>query len=249
MSFAAWRKRRAARAALRSGDPWVCPYCRELHPRFEVGGTKLAFGYPSVRFACCGKVAFLLKDPKTGELMSFTRIGEGITEWLPAKDYFAWVEESAKARGRRDTTPHQFIKEGAEGSQRAGKLQLAQPAHAEAPAPAPAAPAAAAPAKPLTWVSVCRAADVPASGTGKVVEVNGRRVALFHVGGEVRAIDNTCAHKAGPLGEGSCEDGIVTCPMHGWRYDVRTGKCENNPKASVPVYAVKVEGDSVLLGA
>jgi nitrite reductase/ring-hydroxylating ferredoxin subunit len=50
-------------------------------------------------------------------------------------------------------------------------------------------------------------------------------VAVFNVGGEFYAIDNSCPHRGGPLGEGELEDCIVTCPWHEFRFDVRTGKC------------------------
>lgn len=84
-------------------------------------------------------------------------------------------------------------------------------------------------------------------GEGRVVEVEGRTLALFNVGGTFYAIDNTCPHRGGPLGEGDVEDRIVTCPWHAWRWDVTTGRNANNPAVTVSCYPVSVERDGVFV--
>lgn len=89
--------------------------------------------------------------------------------------------------------------------------------------------------------------DQLAPGECTTVEVDGTAVALFNVGGEFYAIDNTCVHRGGPLGEGTLDDNVVTCPWHGWRYDVTTGVSVVNPAAKVAKYQVKVEGNDVLV--
>ena len=60
-------------------------------------------------------------------------------------------------------------------------------------------------------------------GHGIVAEVTGQTLAVFNVDGVFHAIDNTCVHRGGPLGEGELKGAIVTCPWHGWQYDVTTG--------------------------
>jgi nitrite reductase/ring-hydroxylating ferredoxin subunit len=82
-------------------------------------------------------------------------------------------------------------------------------------------------------------------GQGIVAEVNGKTVAVFNVDGTFHAISNTCIHRGGPLGEGELEGSVVTCPWHGWQYDVTTGACVANPAAKVERYEVKVEGTDV----
>ncbi|MBI4451792.1 non-heme iron oxygenase ferredoxin subunit [Candidatus Woesearchaeota archaeon] len=84
-------------------------------------------------------------------------------------------------------------------------------------------------------------------GENKVVEVNGEQVGLFNVDGEFYAISNTCAHRGGPLGEGYLEGDIVTCPWHGWRFNVKTGNNAIMPGVRVPSYQVKVEGSDVFV--
>lgn len=92
--------------------------------------------------------------------------------------------------------------------------------------------------------SVAKVSDVP-SGEGRVVEAKGTAVALFNVEGSFHAIDNTCLHRGGPLGDGICDGMTVTCPWHGWQYNVASGECLNMPGEAVECYEVRVEGDEV----
>jgi len=97
-----------------------------------------------------------------------------------------------------------------------------------------------------TRTRVSSAADVPA-GTGRVVQAGGRVLALFNVDGRFYAIDNTCLHRGGPLGEGDLEGRVVTCPWHGWRWDVTTGANVNNPAVRVACFPVTVEDGQVFV--
>lgn len=94
------------------------------------------------------------------------------------------------------------------------------------------------------YVRVAGTGDVK-PGTGIVAEVNGQQIALFNVEGTYYAIDNVCVHRGGPLGEGDLDGAAVTCPWHGWQFDVKTGGCINNPAAKVVSYPVEVEGTDV----
>jgi nitrite reductase (NADH) small subunit len=79
-------------------------------------------------------------------------------------------------------------------------------------------------------------------GQGKMVTVNGRHVALFRLGDDFFAIDNLCLHKAGPLCEGQIDDrDVVTCPWHGWSYEIRTGTLVQDPRVGVSRHEVRVE--------
>jgi len=86
-------------------------------------------------------------------------------------------------------------------------------------------------------------------GSMKAFDVNGRGVALFNIGGNFCAIDDTCPHRGGPLSQGSLEENVVTCPWHGWRYDVTTGACLNNPSVSQKRYPVQVKGEDLYVSA
>lgn len=96
------------------------------------------------------------------------------------------------------------------------------------------------------FVKVAEAGDVPA-GTGKCVEAGGKQIAIFNVDGTFHAIDNTCLHRGGPLGEGELDGKIVTCPWHGWQYDVTTGGNLDDETERVARYDVKVENGAVLV--
>ena len=83
-------------------------------------------------------------------------------------------------------------------------------------------------------------------GKGTVVDVNGKKVALFNVGGSFYAIDDTCTHRGGPLSEGELDDKKVTCPWHGAVFDVTTGEFLGPPAPTgVARYNVRVEGADI----
>lgn len=96
------------------------------------------------------------------------------------------------------------------------------------------------------FVRVAARSDIPA-GHGKTVEVNGKTIALFNCDGTFYAIDNTCKHQGGPLGEGELDGTVVTCPWHGLTYDVTTGESPDDPDCVVDKYEVKVEGADVMV--
>ena len=96
------------------------------------------------------------------------------------------------------------------------------------------------------FVRVAGRKDVP-EGEGRMFEVNGRQVAVFKVRGKFHAIDNVCRHQGGPLAEGDVEGCVVTCPWHGWTYDVTSGQSPDDPDVSVDRFAVKVDGDDLLV--
>jgi nitrite reductase/ring-hydroxylating ferredoxin subunit len=95
-------------------------------------------------------------------------------------------------------------------------------------------------------VKVARLADLP-PGTGIAVYAGGRDIALFNLGGEVVAIGNECLHQSGSLGDGRLDGEIVTCPLHGWEFDARTGACMTVPGEAVPRFPVRVDGDEILV--
>ena len=75
----------------------------------------------------------------------------------------------------------------------------------------------------MTWVAVCRRDEVP-PGRGWPVHVGDRNIAVFDLGSELVAVDNVCLHVGNPIDDGFVSGGCVTCPWHGWRYDLRTGE-------------------------
>ena len=95
-------------------------------------------------------------------------------------------------------------------------------------------------------VRVADVDDVPV-GQGRVVEAQGKDLALFNVDGTFYAIDNACPHRGGPLGEGDLEGRFVSCPWHAWRWDVTTGANANNPAVKVACFPVAVEDGALFV--
>ena len=94
------------------------------------------------------------------------------------------------------------------------------------------------------FVTVAKVEEIP-PGTGKTVDVNGVWIALFNVDGSFFAVDNTCPHAGGPIGEGSLSGEIVTCPWHGWQFNVRTGQRDGNPIFTIACCPVRVQDQDV----
>ena len=85
-----------------------------------------------------------------------------------------------------------------------------------------------------------------APGTCRQGDAGGRPVAVFNVNGTIYAIQGTCTHRGGPLGEGELDGSVVTCPWHGAQFDVTTGQVIGPPAPqSVPAYKVVVEGNLI----
>ncbi len=98
----------------------------------------------------------------------------------------------------------------------------------------------------MAFVRATTVGEIPA-GAIREVSVDGKAVAVANVGGEFHAMDNTCLHRGGPLGDGPLEGKIVTCPWHGWQYDVTTGKVSQNPAVGVACYRVEVRGEDIFV--
>jgi len=98
----------------------------------------------------------------------------------------------------------------------------------------------------MGFVRTAKVGELPA-GTVREFQIEGRAVALANVGGMIHAINNTCLHRGGPLGQGVLEGKVVTCPWHGWQFDVTTGKAMGNPQAGVDCYKTEIRGEDVFV--
>jgi nitrite reductase (NADH) small subunit len=95
-------------------------------------------------------------------------------------------------------------------------------------------------------VKAIRAEDL-APGKATSVVLGGTNVALFNIDGTFHAIENKCAHRAGPLAEGFVSGKVVFCPWHDWQYDVTNGSCLNAPGFQVRSFSVSVVDGDVLV--
>ena len=101
--------------------------------------------------------------------------------------------------------------------------------------------------KTAEWVKVCDVADMR-EGYAKIAQLSdGERVAVYLQEGKLSAISNACAHQNGPLGEGKVIDCFVTCPWHGFQYNVTDGRSPAPFTEMVPTYRVSIQGDAVMV--
>ena len=94
------------------------------------------------------------------------------------------------------------------------------------------------------WIRLAAVSDLPAGSGGEFV-AGGRIVALYNVGGQFHALDGICPHQGGPLGKGQLQGCIVTCPWHGFQFDVTTGQHQTSRSLVQERFPVKVEGGGV----
>jgi len=98
------------------------------------------------------------------------------------------------------------------------------------------------------YVAVATTAEIP-SGTRKLLEVDGRAIAVFNIAGTYYCIADVCSHDDGPVAEGELNDAEIECPRHGAHFDVRTGKVLSFPAiVDIPAYPVRIEDGEVLVG-
>jgi len=95
------------------------------------------------------------------------------------------------------------------------------------------------------FIEIARTDEI-APGETKMVEVEGRKIALFNLEGSYWAIDDTCPHRGGPLSEGEVKGEEVICPWHGSEFNIKTGEVLRPPaRGGVKSYKVQVEGSII----
>jgi NAD(P)H-dependent nitrite reductase small subunit len=100
------------------------------------------------------------------------------------------------------------------------------------------------------FVKVAALAELP-PGASLAVRIGDTSIALFNVGGSVYAIDNICPHAGGPLARGALggpDEAIVTCPLHGWRFDMRTGQSPHLRGEQLRTFPVRVVDGAIEAG-
>ncbi len=98
------------------------------------------------------------------------------------------------------------------------------------------------------WVDVLASDELR---IGSVVEVSARDqlVALARTSAGLRAVQGLCPHAGGPLGEGSVEGDVLTCPSHGWTFHLDTGACLTDPSQSLVIFGVREQRGRVQVRA
>ncbi len=92
------------------------------------------------------------------------------------------------------------------------------------------------------------AVDSLPPGKARTVFARGREYALYNLEGQFYATEDRCPHRGAALGAGWVENNTVSCPMHGWMFDPKTGACLSNPERPVKCYPVRVRDGEVEIG-
>jgi nitrite reductase (NADH) small subunit len=95
-------------------------------------------------------------------------------------------------------------------------------------------------------VRICARGELPRPGEARECSAGTRTLCIANLDGVIRALDNECPHRGGPLGEGMIEEGKLICPWHGWAFDPATGATDSSQER-VAVYPVSIEGDEVFV--
>ena len=90
--------------------------------------------------------------------------------------------------------------------------------------------------------------EIP-EGTVHEVHLEGLTIALANVAGKFYALNNSCLHRGGPLGQGQLSGTVLTCPWHGWQYQISTGQVTFNPEMRLDTYPVELRDDEVWVDA
>ncbi len=99
------------------------------------------------------------------------------------------------------------------------------------------------------WQRVAAASELPREGEVVEAFAEDRAVVLVRVDGSFYAVDSVCPHAGGPLGEGELEGTKLTCPWHGWSYDVTTGQSAVDRATCLETFEVRIDGDDVYVAS
>jgi nitrite reductase (NADH) small subunit len=100
--------------------------------------------------------------------------------------------------------------------------------------------------KPVQQLKIAGPNEI-VDGGSKIVTVAGHSIAVFRINNQYFAITNTCLHRGGPLGEGEVKNYEVTCPWHGWKFNLSDGSFALIPTLKVRTYVVKETSDGVFI--
>ena len=98
----------------------------------------------------------------------------------------------------------------------------------------------------MAYVKVGSLSAMP-PGTVREAEIGGRYYAVCNVAGTIHALDGTCPHRGGPVGQGALDGANLVCPWHAWEFDCASGAYDYDPTIKLKRFAVKVEGGDIFL--
>ena len=94
----------------------------------------------------------------------------------------------------------------------------------------------------MKWINIAKTSEIE-PGQNIVIQLDDEDIAIFNTGTEFYAINNTCPHQGGPLNEGTLAGEVVTCPWHGWQYNLKSGCPITTP--NLRTYPLRIHGDTL----
>ena len=98
----------------------------------------------------------------------------------------------------------------------------------------------------MAFVKVASLASLP-PGSVTEVTVGEDPYAICNMNGELHALSGRCPHAGGRMGHGNVRENLIICPWHAWAFDWRTGENDYDPTLKLDRYAIKAEGDDILV--
>ncbi len=93
---------------------------------------------------------------------------------------------------------------------------------------------------------VAKISEVPNFGK-KVVSVSGQEILLVNIKGTIYACENECPHQGSPMSAGVVKDGYISCPRHGYRFNLADGRCSDYPDYTLRTYPVQLSGEDIIV--
>ena len=94
----------------------------------------------------------------------------------------------------------------------------------------------------MKWINIAKISEIE-PGQSLVVKFDGEDIAIFNAGEAFYAVNNACPHQGGPLNQGVLTNNRITCPWHGWQYDLKSGCPITTP--NLQTYPLRVQGDTL----
>jgi nitrite reductase/ring-hydroxylating ferredoxin subunit len=95
-------------------------------------------------------------------------------------------------------------------------------------------------------ISAAKISEIPNFGK-KVITVSGQELLFINIKGSIFAVENECPHQGSPLNAAVVKDGSISCPRHGYRFNLADGSCSDHPELTLKTYRVELSGDEILV--
>ncbi|MBL0225783.1 MAG: Rieske (2Fe-2S) protein [Geobacteraceae bacterium] len=95
-------------------------------------------------------------------------------------------------------------------------------------------------------ISAAKISDIPNFGK-KVITISGQELLFVNIKGNIFAVENECPHQGSPLNAAVVKDGSISCPRHGYRFNLADGSCSDHPELTLKTYRVELSGDEILV--